>query len=937
MCSAGKLECSPCEVLFSANEPGCDNQSAFHCFTVRFYVSNSDEVRSAETGATSTCSRRWNTLPLLLLVPANDGVDWGADAMRAQCIVSLRMGSRGVEGGSLSSVAANACSRFPLLGLEFKGFAMRPGGASTAWSPGMRRLSAIQAFSQEARGLLSIAASSASRKCCETRDTESALLVAPLVRLATSEDGSMIPADEHACGEIGFSRGTHPVDLAIDWHVVEAVADLRAKRLALDSSQPSAVTSQATIGTTLLQMAKVASGTGDGSMSSAASNAWLVEQTSEEHLGGVPTPFVGVTIYSLRPYWIRRAWPERMAGTESIVVAPPRRKTQSQKQKMEANCRGMTSEVSATQSLSLPATVSACMQLSSVSARSSNETESASCAGRPAVTEMSAPRCAGVSGSGGTGSLVTFFQERYGLEVSDGMQCVLEAADGASVRAVTCAERFDTRRMGSHLCRSYGVFRGEEDVNSDDEVSFTNTISGQYEDSVGGGIAIDREIASCANNDVSEPGPIRLLAEFLFVHPIPRSVLGAIRLLPVIERKLVRFRQIAELRRNILSAMAVSITPRAQPTVLRPFVMETWGPDSSDPAPGNSASCTAGESSTTSLRSHHSLILELCLSQRLHSEMVAFADICATNTCARMDCTTVALDWGLEVATTFVGAGEPYHCGRLAWIGDAALLFVTVARLVNDFPSARLAALKTRAGVLVSNRTIGSVAALMPLEIHRFVNASPFIAGGGASVEIAGKKARADSFEAVLGVILLVGGIRGASAFLSTLKWWHFAGVSADRLFASKPDASSLQAEYGCRLQWIGRAALEFHASAWLLGRRPRLARGGLHDFRNVLLSPLGLATALPAERVAQLACIGNGMAEAGPPPATGAAIVVYFEAHVGAACLHACNLTEVWSVLNEGWESAMRLEFSTVATGTALTPLSADAVSHHGKLSTGS
>ncbi|CAE8690482.1 unnamed protein product [Polarella glacialis] len=454
---------------------------------------------------------------------------------------------------------------------------------------------------------------------------------------------------------------------------------------------------------------------------------------------------------------------------------------------------------------------------------------------------------------GGPGSLAAFYQERYGLQISDAGQCVLEAADGACVRPP--------------------VLTGEKMLLLSRFLKEPHQHSGTHH-------SPSREDAQPDSvSRPSSPGPIRLLPEFLIRHPLPQRFLVAVSLLPLIISKVQRLQVVAKLRNCIFTAL--HLRAGAVP-VLHPGVA-TPGPVFQHPVgyvPGR----------------RHALMLERGLAAALQKELLSVKDAPKppdANQAKQIEEITgkeqhqrsanvllaaksaVEIAWALEVATTLPSASEPYDLGRLAWFGDTALFFVTVVWLLKTSfasPNMNLAQLKSRAGRLISNKHLGITAQSFPLNLQNFLAFAPSAATAPAhfwnlptqendppsrtSQDNMGKKATADSMEAVIGAVVVIGGLSTCFRLLGWLPWWLEDGATRERSSVSEDSGEATGSSYCGKVRWMGMAALRLHGSAWLLSRHPELGRDGLSEKRPLLLDSDWPEASTPEDTTRLLSCL---------------------------------------------------------------------------------
>ncbi|CAE7233654.1 unnamed protein product [Symbiodinium natans] len=379
------------------------------------------------------------------------------------------------------------------------------------------------------------------------------------------------------------------------------------------------------------------------------------------------------------------------------------------------------------------------------------------------------------------GSLLLFLQERYGLEVSDAEQCIVEAADGPALRplaagcggghAVTSLSEWLMEGGGGHLSRADGS----------DTVSPCPSLHS-------------------VDDAGTTMGPIRLLPEFLAPHPLPPRLQLAFRLLPVVLQKLRRLEVLFGLRRQILPSLSSQGTRSEFTFELKPVFQRP------------SYDTTGRRHALCSERLHFLNTESRRLKQVLEEESVA------------MHLSPVEADWALEVATTFTSASEPYDSTRLAWLGDAAVFLIATAwtSLEADHP---LQQRQRRVAALISNRCLARLA-LSGLELPRYLQTDPV--GSRGAKQPLGKKAPADAMEALLGALVLAGGLSAAAQLLRKLSWFDSEDGSGSLVPAGAPETAA---------GFLGAALVRFSCSAWLVSNYPQLAADGLSDLRQKLLS----------------------------------------------------------------------------------------------------
>ncbi|CAK0803203.1 unnamed protein product, partial [Prorocentrum cordatum] len=266
-----------------------------------------------------------------------------------------------------------------------------------------------------------------------------------------------------------------------------------------------------------------------------------------------------------------------------------------------------------------------------------------------------------------------------------------------------------------------------------------------------------------------EPGPIRLVPEFLARHPIRRDLAESLQSLPVVCCKLAHLKRTADLRRSVFRLAEIGSVFSAGSDLVRPFRLPCYG------------------------EAHrYSLAAEAGLVDRLCNEGVRLSDIqpkrLTGSSAASCSFSRQEAAWVYEAAVTSSGAGEPYDGSRLAWLGDAAIGFLLAVWLAQSLPNADLEQLQGAAGQLYSNRSLNAAALAPPLELHRFIRASPFACAGAAEAADAArsvlsggattpdvvpcKKGLADALEAVVGATVVLCGLRPAALLLGGLAGW---------------------------------------------------------------------------------------------------------------------------------------------------------------------
>ncbi|CAE7551363.1 unnamed protein product, partial [Symbiodinium pilosum] len=88
--------------------------------------------------------------------------------------------------------------------------------------------------------------------------------------------------------------------------------------------------------------------------------------------------------------------------------------------------------------------------------------------------------------------------------------------------------------------------------------------------------------------------------------------------------------------------------------------------------------------------------------------------------------------------------------------------------------------------------------------------------------------APADAMEALLGALVVVGGLSMAAKLLRKLPWFGSQDGHGFQVPLGAPESE---------LQWIGSAMVRFFCTAWLLSVHPELGVDGLSDLRTQLLS----------------------------------------------------------------------------------------------------
>ncbi|CAL1139184.1 unnamed protein product [Cladocopium goreaui] len=316
---------------------------------------------------------------------------------------------------------------------------------------------------------------------------------------------------------------------------------------------------------------------------------------------------------------------------------------------------------------------------------------------------------------------------------------------------------------------------------------------------------------SCCTTDIARKADSDFPWErrFLRPHPLSQSVtlLRALKLLPLLLQKLKRLDAMAELGALLADLLEYKRHPeskRSEFTFLQPFQTRTYD------------------------GRRHALEEERRLLQRLSEFQVDHAD--QDQETASHLLSKVEMEWILEVATTGTGAEEPYDFTRLAWLGDAVVFFIAVTLECKEEGPLELR--QRRAAALISNRCLAKVASSFGLE--RFLNTVPIAAK--KEPPPMGQKVPADALEALLGALLLVGGLQSCFVFMSRLHWFHTEdGGDYCVPFQSPSDAST----------WLGAALVRLSCTAWLLSSHPELSAEGLSDLRAELL------TAGPESRIA--------------------------------------------------------------------------------------
>mmetsp|Transcript_123924 Transcript_123924/g.396130 ORF Transcript_123924/g.396130 Transcript_123924/m.396130 type:complete len:567 (+) Transcript_123924:98-1798(+) len=283
--------------------------------------------------------------------------------------------------------------------------------------------------------------------------------------------------------------------------------------------------------------------------------------------------------------------------------------------------------------------------------------------------------------------LLDFYRDRYGIADLDPGQCILEAAEGACFKPYSCPGHFHTPRLSVRLCEEGCIDGAPEAVQM--RVGSTSASSAQP----------CKEVSEAGDD---QPGPIRLLPELLIAYPLPAKVQETLRYLPLLCRKMLRHQKLTALRRCTYCLIQASDLPAQRVLQARPFVKDVYG---STP--------------------RHALRLEARLLDTLRSERFSCVELAAMHTSPVMP-SHVDVEWMLEVATTTSGACEPYELGRVAWIGDAALLFIAVTSVLLGCRDIDLQGLRNSASSLVSNQCLACLAESPPLRLHEFLVTLPF-------------------------------------------------------------------------------------------------------------------------------------------------------------------------------------------------------------------
>eukprot|EP00439_Symbiodinium_sp_Y106_P084510 s392_g25.t3 len=397
------------------------------------------------------------------------------------------------------------------------------------------------------------------------------------------------------------------------------------------------------------------------------------------------------------------------------------------------------------------------------------------------------------------GSLLRFLRERYGKEVSDTEQCIMEAADGPALRP-----------WAAGSCGGHAV----------------TPLSGWLME--GGGTAMagpsDSLAASALRKEEADavtPGPVRLLPQLLVPHPLPPHLQLSLRLLPVVLQKMQRLRVISGLRKKVLPSLPALRGLGSEPTCgLSMFQRPSY-----DETGRRHALC------------HERLAL---LAEEKRPLLQALEEDVADSPLS-----PVQIEWTLEVATTCTSAAEPYDATRLAWLGDAVVFLIATAWTLRevDLP---LEERQRRSAALISNRCLARLA-LSALELPSYLATEPF--GSRREKQALGEKAPADAMEALLGALVVVGGPSAAAQLLRQLPWFDSEDGQGFRV---PPKAAAEEAP------WLGSAMVRFCCSAWVLCNHPELAVDGLSDLRHRLLSAswpvAGLPESLLPEETGRLA-----------------------------------------------------------------------------------
>eukprot|EP00439_Symbiodinium_sp_Y106_P084542 s392_g25.t4 len=415
------------------------------------------------------------------------------------------------------------------------------------------------------------------------------------------------------------------------------------------------------------------------------------------------------------------------------------------------------------------------------------------------------------------GSLLRFLRERYGKEVSDTEQCIMEAADGPALRP-----------WAAGSCGGHAV----------------TPLSGWLME--GGGTAMagpsDSLAASALRKEEADavtPGPVRLLPQLLVPHPLPPHLQLSLRLLPVVLQKMQRLRVISGLRKKVLPSLPALRGLGSEPTCgLSMFQRPSY-----DETGRRHALC------------HERLAL---LAEEKRPLLQALEEDVADSPLS-----PVQIEWTLEVATTCTSAAEPYDATRLAWLGDAVVFLIATAWTLRevDLP---LEERQRRSAALISNRCLARLA-LSALELPSYLAtgfarlaafvscwAEPF--GSRREKQALGEKAPADAMEALLGALVVVGqralvgmgggllfgedigvvGLRqvyrdflgrstgGPSAAAQLLRQLPWFDSEDGQGFRVPPKAAAEEAP------WLGSAMVRFCCSAWVLCNHPELAVDGL-------------------------------------------------------------------------------------------------------------
>ena len=119
--------------------------------------------------------------------------------------------------------------------------------------------------------------------------------------------------------------------------------------------------------------------------------------------------------------------------------------------------------------------------------------------------------------------------------------------------------------------------------------------------------------------------------------------------------------------------------------------------------------------------------------------------------------------------------GSPVHTNqRLEFLGDAVLQLVLTRELYEKFPGFGEGPLTKARAKLVNRRTLGERARALGLGQHLILSRGEETHGGRERLS-----ALADAYEAVVGAILLDGGLEAASGFILEQFQADFSGLSA--------------------------------------------------------------------------------------------------------------------------------------------------------------